>query len=61
MMEATPGTGGRCRWSRVERPAEPDPGAALVAQMHTDELRELLERYPELEPNELRHLRRLYG
>jgi len=44
----------------VGRPADPDLGAALMAQMRTDELRELLERYPHLDRRELRRLRELY-
>lgn len=51
-------TAARCRW--LARQAELI-GAALAAQMATDELRELLERYPDLDGRELRRLRQLYG
>ena len=50
-------TGARCRW--LARVAEP-LGAALALQMATDELRELLDRYPEIGPADLRRLRQLY-
>lgn len=50
-------TAARCRW--LARQAEP-LGAALASQMATDELRELLERYPEIDAVELRRLRQLY-
>ena len=53
-------TAARSRWCRVVPPAEPDPAGALFAQMRTDELRELLERYPDLDRVERRRLRKLY-
>lgn len=50
-------TGVRSRW--LGRQAEA-LGAALAAQMATDELRDLLERYPDLGATELAQLRQLY-
>lgn len=50
----------RCRWCRVIPPADPDLGAALTAQLGTDELRKLLERFPDIDRRERRRLRQLY-
>ena len=53
-------TAARSRWCRVAPPADSDPAGALIAQTRTDELRELLERYPDLDRTEVRRLRQLY-
>jgi hypothetical protein len=44
----------------MDRPAENEVSSVLADQMRTDELRELLERYPALGAHEMTRLRELY-